>query len=223
MRVAYVVQRYGPEIAGGAEQHCREMAERLRSRGHDVHVLTTCARSYVDWANVYEPGESIVNGVTVHRFLVDQTRDNDVVQRAHRTDVGNARVALARGAARPGCDCQGPYAPELAEWLRAHLADFDCVVFFTFLYWTTWQGLRVASGVCPTVLHPTVHDEPALHFSIFDQLFRTPDAFAFSTQEEVDLVARRFHLAPRGEVIGIGVDLARASGAPFPRAVAGTR
>ena len=68
--------------------------------------------------------------------------------------------------------------------------------------------LACAAGICPTVLHPTVHDEPALHFSIFDQLFRAPDAFAFSTQEEVDLVARRFHLAPRGEVIGIGVDLA---------------
>ena len=187
-----------------------------------MHVLTTCARSYVDWANVYEPGESIVNGVTVHRFLVDQTRDNDAFNA--RTEQMLATLELrSLEAQRAWLRLQGPYAPELAEWLRAHLAEFDCVVFFTFLYWTTWQGLRVASGVCPTVLHPTVHDEPALHFSIFDQLFRTPDAFAFSTQEEVDLVARRFHLAPRGEVIGIGVDLGRASGAAFPRTVAGTR
>ena len=29
MRLLYVVQRYGETIAGGAEQHCREMAERM--------------------------------------------------------------------------------------------------------------------------------------------------------------------------------------------------
>ena len=56
------------------------------------------------------------------------------------------------------------------------------------------------------VLHPTVHDEPALRFSIFDQLFRAPDAFALSTPEEIDLIARRFHVDPVGAVIGIGVE-----------------
>ena len=45
MRICYVVQRYGRMIAGGAEQHCREMAERMAARGHDVEVATTCATS----------------------------------------------------------------------------------------------------------------------------------------------------------------------------------
>ena len=56
MRLLYVVQRYGETIAGGAEQHCREMAERMARRGHEVEVATTCAQSYVDWADAYEPG-----------------------------------------------------------------------------------------------------------------------------------------------------------------------
>ena len=68
MRLLYVVQRYGDTIAGGAEQHCREMAERMARRGHHVEVATTCAKSYVDWANAYEPGESVVGGVLIHRF-----------------------------------------------------------------------------------------------------------------------------------------------------------
>ena len=48
MRVLYVVQRYGEEIAGGAEQHVRAFAERLVERDHRVTVLTTCALSYVE-------------------------------------------------------------------------------------------------------------------------------------------------------------------------------
>ena len=63
MRLLYVVQRYGETIAGGAEQHCREMAERMAQRGHHVEVATTCAQSYVDWADAYEPGRSTSNGV----------------------------------------------------------------------------------------------------------------------------------------------------------------
>ena len=58
MRILYVVQRYGEQIAGGAEQHARAFAERLVERDHQVTVLTTCAQSYVDWANVYPRGWS---------------------------------------------------------------------------------------------------------------------------------------------------------------------
>ena len=45
MRLLYVVQRYGETIAGGAEQHCREIAERMArarppGRGrHDVRAV----------------------------------------------------------------------------------------------------------------------------------------------------------------------------------------
>ena len=186
-----------------------------RSRGHDVHVLTTCARSYVDWANAYEPGESIVNGVTVHRFLVDQPRDNDAFNA--RTEQMLATLELRSLEAQRGLAAAAGPVRARARGVVARRTSPTSTASSSSRSSTGRRGRGCASaaGVCPTVLHPTVHDEPALHFSIFDQLFRTPDVFAFSTQEEVDLVARRFHLAPRGEVIGIGVDLERASGARF--------
>jgi glycosyltransferase involved in cell wall biosynthesis len=206
MKILYVVQRYGDAIAGGAEQHCREIAERMAARGHDVEVATTCAHSYTDWENAYEPGVSTLNGVVVNRFPVTAPRDYP------RFDEMNRRMLTGRGVRpltvqREWMRLQGPLAPELRAWLPRNTRRFDCVVVFTFLYWSACAALETVPGIIPIVVHPTVHDEPALKLSIYNALFRAADAFAFSTPEEVELVRRRFRFAPRGAVIGIGVDL----------------
>jgi glycosyltransferase involved in cell wall biosynthesis len=209
MRLLYVVQRYGETIAGGAEQHCREMAERMAKRGHHVEVATTCATSYADWADAYEPGRSEIGGVVVRRFRVGAPRDNV------RFNELNRRMVAGRGsrplfAQREWMRQQGPWSPELVAWLERDAGRFDCVICFTYLYWTTWAALHALRGRVPLVLHPTVHDEPPLRLSLFDAEFRAPDAFALSTPEEIDLIRGRFHFDPPGAVVGIGVEVGEA-------------
>ena len=75
-RLLFVVQRYGREVAGGAELLCREFATRLAARGHSVEVVTSCALNYVDWANHYPAGTAELDGVTVHRLPVAHQRDD---------------------------------------------------------------------------------------------------------------------------------------------------
>jgi glycosyltransferase involved in cell wall biosynthesis len=219
MRLLYVVQRYGETIAGGAEQHCREMAERMARRGHHVEVATTCAQSYVDWADAYEPGRSTIGGVVVHRFRVAAPRDN------MRFDELNRRMVSGRGSRplflqREWMRLQGPWSPDLVAWLERDGRRFDCVICFTYLYWTTWAALDALRGRVPLVLHPTVHDEPPLRLSLFDAVFHAPDAFALSTPEEIDLIRSRFHFDPPGDVIGIGVEVGAADPARFRAAYA---
>ena len=71
MSIAFVVQRYGAEVAGGAEALCRDTARALVRAGEEVTVFTTTARDYLTWAPYYPVGTTTDDGVTVRRFAVD--------------------------------------------------------------------------------------------------------------------------------------------------------
>ncbi len=73
MKLAVVVQRYGADINGGAEQHARYIAERM-AKYAQVEVVTTCARDYVTWKNELPAGVETVNGIPVRRFPVARER-----------------------------------------------------------------------------------------------------------------------------------------------------
>jgi glycosyltransferase involved in cell wall biosynthesis len=207
VKILFVVQRYGDEVAGGAERHCREFATRLATRGHEVEALTTCAVSYMDWADHYPPGSERLDGVLVHRLAVTQERDWRFFGPLDRRVVwGTKPVPLHLQL--EWMRQQGPYVPDMGPWLAERAATYDVVVFFTYLYFTTWIGLPSASAVAPTVLHPTAHREPSLDLPLFDQVFRLPSALALSTPEEAMIVQARFSLTTPQRVIGIGTDLA---------------
>jgi glycosyltransferase involved in cell wall biosynthesis len=111
---------------------------------------------------------------------------------------------------------QGPDVPELVPWLEERAPTYDVVVFFTYLYQTTFDGLPVSSRLAATLLHPTAHDEPPLYLDLFDFVFRQPHGFACSTEEEAALIHRRRRSGAPTSIIGIGVDLEFAGdGASF--------
>src|SRR5438128_2610580 len=128
-RVAMVVQRYGPEIDGGSETLCREVAERLRERV-DVEVLTTTATDYLTWKNEYPPGVSTLGGVSVRRFPVAARRRvrsfGRLSERLYRTPhtVEDEIDWMIR---------QGPRTPELLTHLQESEQRFDAYLFFTYL------------------------------------------------------------------------------------------
>lgn len=68
-----MIQRYGLEVAGGSELHCRWLASRL-ARHHQVEVATTCALDYSEWKNHFPPGASQVDGIPVTRYPVARPR-----------------------------------------------------------------------------------------------------------------------------------------------------
>ena len=213
MRVLYVVQRYGESIVGGSEAAARAFAEGLAQRGHHVEVLTSCAQSYSDWANVYDAGTSELNGVVVHRLPVDAPRSPARFGPLHQWMIEGPKPAPLFVQQR-WAKHMGPDISALPRWLADHCEDFDLVVFMTYLYATTTRGLPAVAGRVPVILQPTAHDEPPLQVRLYDSLFRLPDAFLFFTPEEREVVRLRFGFEPVGETAGIGVDLDQADDVP---------
>jgi hypothetical protein len=70
--IAFVVQRYGTEVAGGAEALCRDTARALVRAGEEVTIYTTTARDYLTWAPYYPEGTTDDDGVEVRRFAVNR-------------------------------------------------------------------------------------------------------------------------------------------------------
>jgi glycosyltransferase involved in cell wall biosynthesis len=197
-----IVQRYGTEIFGGAEYHCRLVAERLAAT-HQVDVLTTCARDYITWKNEYPEGPDRLRGVTVRRFATARTRD---IQAFNRLSDWIFHHQHSRNDELEWLKQQGPWSPGLIEHLERHHEQYDLLVFFTYLYAPTVLGIKVAPS--KSLLVPTAHDEPAIRLGIYGDVFSSAAAFAWNTDVERRFVTSLFHTrAIVEDVVGCGVDL----------------
>jgi glycosyltransferase involved in cell wall biosynthesis len=205
MRIAFIVQRYGTEILGGSEYHCRLIAERLAPR-HQVEILTTCAQDYITWKNEYPEGTDRIRGVTVRRFANARTRDIDAFNRYSEWIFNSAHT---RDDEMEWLRQQGPWCPALHEYLETNEKQYDVLIFFTYLYAPTVLGVRVAPH--KSILVPTAHDEPAIRLEIYKEMFSAPAALAYNTDVERRFLTTHFSMrAVEEETVGCGVDLAQA-------------
>jgi glycosyltransferase involved in cell wall biosynthesis len=200
VKLACVVHRFGADLAGGSEGHCRLVAEHLADR-HDVTVVTTTAHDHVTWANHYPAGESQVGRVRVLRFPVERPRD------LHRFRDISDRV-FAHGATPEEQDQwfreNGPQSPALLEFLAQRGAGFDLILFWSYRYYDTYFGLPLARD--RAVLVPTAEEDPLIHVDTLGRLFAMPRGYLFLTPEEEALVGDRVPAALPREVIGCGID-----------------
>lgn len=201
-KILFVVQRYGLEVNGGAELHCRQLAERLKDE-YDVSVLTTCAIDYVTWKNEYKEGIEHINGVKVIRKKVDFERNQKKFNKIS-AKLNNEKDNINLGIEWQ--EAQGPHSAELIKYLEDHKDDYDVIIFLTYLYYTTYFGLKVTPE--KSILIPTAHDEPPIYYSIFNETFNSPKAILYSTTTERDFVNKRFkNDYIENDIVGLGVDI----------------
>jgi glycosyltransferase involved in cell wall biosynthesis len=216
MRLAVVTPWFGATLRGGAEQQSRQIALRLAARGHDVEVITTCARSFADdWSvNYHEPGVEADGAINVRRFHVD-------VRDARRFDEANARLLAVRAEdLKPGVS---PVAAEdarafvdhninsaaLVAHLREERESFRAFLFIPYLYGTTLRGLpSVAARAC---LQPCLHDEAYARLPAVAEIFRGARRILFNSEGERETALKLFGpgIHTRSRLVGEGVEFAQ--------------
>jgi glycosyltransferase involved in cell wall biosynthesis len=216
MKLLFVVQRYGPEVTGGSEAHCRAIAQRLAAR-HEVAVATSCALDYVTWANTYSPGTSRDGAVQVRRFPTARERPlGEFRTLSERLFDGRATEDEQRQWFR----LNGPDVPGLLDYLARHGHEHDRVIFFTFRYAPSWFGLPIVAE--RAILMPTAEDDELIRScTILAPYFASPRGYFFNTPEEKELIGCIVGRAlPPSVTIGCGIDPA---GPPPSRALLDAR
>ena len=152
LKLAFVVQRYGIEVNGGAEYHCILLAEHL-SNYYDVEVITTCAKDYITWKNEYSKEKDIINNVIVWRCPVDYPRN------IHKFEELSEKIFKNYHSIEDEINwikLQGPYSTKLLNFIKDKKDEYDYFIFFTYLYFPTVYGLHLIKD--KAIFIPTAHD-----------------------------------------------------------------
>jgi glycosyltransferase involved in cell wall biosynthesis len=202
LKLAFIVQRCGEDVIGGSEKICLEVAKRL-SQNHDIEILTTCARDLMTWENSYDEGIVDCNGFKINRFKTETPRDfqkflkscDKILQPKHSIEDEEEWMKI-----------QGPNCPTLFTFLKDNAKKYDLFIFFTYLYTTTYYGLK-SLPQNKTILIPFAHDEDWLKLSIFTKMFKHAGGIIYHSQEEINLIENRFDVKKIPKIlIGYGIE-----------------
>lgn len=199
-KFAFVIPRYFDGIAGGAETLMGSVAARLKARGDSVEIWSTCAKDNRSWSNEFSPGESEVNGIPVHRFLVDPRNLDAWLP---------IQLALHEGR-KISVDDQLTWMAEsvnskaLYTHIARHAEDVDALFFGPYLFGTTFWGSLIVPE--KSILFPCLHDESYAYQDVIASMFRQVRGCMFNAEPEKELATSLYGEIPGG-VVGMGFDV----------------
>ncbi|MBB4044044.1 glycosyltransferase involved in cell wall biosynthesis [Bacteroides reticulotermitis] len=223
-KIALVVIRYGEDINGGAEYHCRMLAERLVD-GYDVEVLTTCVRNYNTGVNELPAGCEICNGVLVRRFSVAPI--DGLKHRQYSKEEKPARKwrrflfrlgilkyysgifpiwRLKREAELKSFLSSPFYSPDMCNYVRENKDQYKVFIPINMAESTTYfTAMEVPSK---TLLIPTMHNQGVFFKAIQTDVMTRVAYIGFNTKAEQVLAERVFgkKMAPHG-IISVGIEV----------------
>jgi glycosyltransferase involved in cell wall biosynthesis len=219
-KIALVIQRFGDDITGGAEWHCAQIAHYLKPY-YDIDVLTTCAKDYTNWQPVLPAGTETVDGITVKRFF-NYPRASKAKLRKIRKLITHrltyqwllrllgiyeqlTNLHPTKKDEKEWLIAQGPYCPDMIEYLATNHHQYQSLFFFSVLYYPTAVGALLFPK--KSILIPMLHDEKANYYSVYKQIFDTDLLFFFNTLTEAQIATKIYGDKPRRyEIVGVGID-----------------
>lgn len=215
-QIAIVVQRCHESIVGGSEALAWQYATLLSDK-FQVHVLTTTALEYTNWANELPIGLEIKQGISIHRFPVtigrslywyslhkQLIRDFQYLKHGRTKTESTRRIPWSIALQEEFIRHQGPYSEPLISFLKERWRDYTSIIFVTYLYPTTYFAIaQVPSS--RVLLVPTLHDEPPAYLTAYKYMARRARSLVWLTKAEKLLGDDLWGELP-GRVISMGIE-----------------
>ncbi|WP_448552176.1 glycosyltransferase [Thalassotalea montiporae] len=176
-RIAFLVQRFGDSVNGGAEYIAKLYAKKLSSY-FDIDILTSTSQG-LDWDNKLPEIDSLDNytNVLVRRFKTEPVNSVTLSRDTSSFFRLSSKYSL-----------QGPNSNEMDSYISSFNQNYDFVVAWTYLFKTTFNAIRFTNVKKAVV--PFFHDEPNAYFDGFNEVFQNFDHIIFQTPEEVSYVKK---------------------------------
>ena len=222
-KIAFVVTGYGKQAKGGAEQHCRMLAERLLDH-YEVEVLTTCVEDYVLGGNELAADVKDENGVCVRRFEAHPVQPELHKHYVRKSKWGRKlrrtlfRLGLLRSLSTifPIWSLNRQmelkvmqsyvfYSPQLLAYVQQNKHRYKAIIPINISFPLAYYVSLYAPE--KTILIPTLHYESATFRSIYTEVFTKVAYIGFNTFAEERLAENIFgkRIAPHG-IISVGIE-----------------
>src|SRR5690606_20620024 len=222
-KICFLVCQYGPEVNGGAEYHCKMLAERVVDT-YQVDVITTKIVNYNTFEPFYTNAVDYQNGVRVLRFDTQELNHRQYEKQRKKAKFSRKirRTLYRLGLLKPlssifptwslglqheraMLENHGFYSPASYAYLRDHQQEYKAIIIFSYLYPHAIFGAQIAPE--KTILIPTLHEESEAFRSIQTHVFTKVGHIAFNTIEETNLAKQLFgNRIAANSVVAVGVE-----------------
>lgn len=227
-RIAFVVIRYGEEINGGVEYHCRMLAERLAD-DYIVEVLTTCVCNTTTGENELPEGGDFSNGVLVRRFKAAPVERNHHEQylKAEKSARKLRRLLYRWKLLRYIANIHPIWSYKYEDELKAfqsypfYSTDMNCYIKDHKDNYAAFIPLNLAEPTTyfssmevpeKTILIPTLHNQNVFFKALQTRIMTNVSYIGFNTEAEQKLAERIFgkKMSSHG-IISVGVESVQAA------------
>lgn len=221
-KIAIVIQRFGKTVNGGAEVHAKQIADLLKDR-YKITVITSCAESYTTWEPTFSEGSTTIDDIEVIR-LANTSRDESSQKKMAKKVKYHPQVYLQRkfySILKPDyfdktsknlidngtswLKSQGPFMPELENWIDKNQNKFTAFIFFSSLYHPTYVGLNSVGN--KSILIPLLHNETCSFFPPLSSNYKKAKFIFFNTKSEKKLAESIYcYDTSKGSIVAVGID-----------------
>ncbi len=210
LKLAFVTPIFSTQTYGGAERHAREFAE-LLAEDFEIDIITTTAIDYRTWKNQFPVGTTYEKNLKVHRFPIKKQRSiffsfvnhSAIQKQTHLKDIEFENWLVA----------QGPYSPDLVEFVKNNQQNYDLFFCFTYLYYPIVKSIPYIKEKVVCIL--TLHDEAVAYFPQFKKIYTNEIFYCFNVLEEKKLYEKIFGYSPKNFRI-VGMNLSPIKKIPNP-------